>query len=100
MLETIALDSYRLQGRLDMQDSSLLLKELLALGNANPAGELVLDVGSLESADSLLLAAILHLQRSLQAAGRSLRVTGLSAGMMGLARVYGIDTLLQPCVKN
>ncbi|HQQ63133.1 MAG TPA: STAS domain-containing protein [Pseudomonadales bacterium] len=99
MLETVALDSYRLQGRLDMQADTQVLQAVLALGDSRPAGVLTLDVGALESVDSLLLAAILHVQRRLQAAGKTLAVTGLTAGMRGLARVYGIDALIESSVK-
>lgn len=100
MLESLAPDSYRLQGRLDMQSSPVLLRELLALADTAQTGTLKLDVSVLESADSLLLAAMLNLGRRLQAQGKALRVTGLSQAMLGLARVYGIESLIETCVEQ
>lgn len=97
MLEKVALDSYRLQGKLDMQSAAPVLQALLTLGESKPADVLTLDVGALESADSVLLAAILHVQRRLRAAGKQLQVAGLTTGMQGLAKVYGIDSLLVTC---
>jgi anti-anti-sigma factor len=100
MLEIIAPDSCRLHGRLDMQNSAVLLRELMALGDKTTAKVLKLDVSQLESADSLLLAAILDMSRRLASMGGELRVTGLSAAMTGLARVYGIESLIELCVES
>ena len=60
----------------------------------------MLDVSSLESADSLLLAALLDLQRKLVQRGGQLHVTGLSESMQGLARVYGIEALLDNMLET
>ena len=102
MLETVSANHYRLHGHIDMQESSVLLRELMQLPLSLKADkqELLLDVSGLESADSLLLAALLDLQRKLSLRDGCLKVTGLSESMQGLARVYGIETLLENMLSN
>jgi ABC-type transporter Mla MlaB component len=100
MLEAVSANHYRLHGHIDMQESSALLRELMQLPSSllsskTDKPDLLLDLSALESADSLLLAALLDLQRKLTARNGSLKVTGLSESMQGLARVYGIETLLE-----
>ncbi len=99
MLEQLAAGHYRVQGSLDMRDSAGLLSQLLALADASAPPVLVLDVSALQ-ADSLLLAATLELMRRLQQSGGRLQLSGLAEGMRGLARVYGIDTLIEPCLAE
>jgi ABC-type transporter Mla MlaB component len=96
MLESVSVDHYRLLGHIDMQESSILLRELMDLPKNSRIAkqDLFLDLSALESADSLLLAALLDLQRKLEQGGSRLRVTGLSESMRGLALVYGIESLL------
>ena len=76
-----------------------MLGELLqAVNRLDPSvASLCLDVSKLESADSLLLAAVLGILRRLQGTGTALRIIGLTPDMRGLARMYGIDGLLEPC---
>jgi ABC-type transporter Mla MlaB component len=102
MLEPVAANSYRLLGHIDMQESSSVLRELMDLPQSSKADkqDLLLDVSALESADSLLLAALLDLQRKLEQRGSRLRVTGLSESMRGLALVYGIESLLGNMLDN
>lgn len=97
MLEAVSANHYRLHGHIDMQESSVLLRELmqLPLSLKTDKQDLLLDVSGLESADSLLLAALLDLQRKLTLRNGWLKVIGLSESMQGLARVYGIETLLE-----
>jgi len=99
VLEMVSANRYRVQGEIGMQNSSLLLCELLALPNAKQAGDVHLDVSALIFADSLLLAALLDLQRQLQKQQKRLFVTGLQEGMLGLARVYGIETLVDEMME-
>ncbi|HQQ74202.1 MAG TPA: STAS domain-containing protein [Pseudomonadales bacterium] len=96
MLETISANHYRLHGHIDMQDSSTVLRELMGLPQQlKIAGQdVLLDISALESADSLLLAALLDLQRKLIQCGSRLRVEGFPEGMRALAGVYGIEALL------
>ena len=87
MLETVSTNHYRLLGHIDMQESSGLLRELMELPEASKIGkqDLLLDVSALESSDSR---------------GARLRVKGLSESMKGLARVYGIETLLENILET
>ena len=102
MLETVAANHYRLHGHIDMQGSSLLLQELMDLPKVSQVSSqtLLLDLSSLDSADSLLLAALLDLQRKMLKSNGRLRVKGLSENMLGLARVYGIETLLDNFLED
>jgi len=104
MLEAVSANHYRLHGHIDMQESSALLRELMQLpqllSSKAEKQNLLLDVSGLESADSLLLAALLDLQRKQALCNGSLKVTGLSESMQGLARVYGIETLLENMLDN
>lgn len=102
MLESVSANHYRLRGHIDMQESSVLLRELMDLPNKAKTDkpDLLLDVSALESADSLLLAALLDLQRKLVKRGGCLRVEGLSESMQGLARVYGIEALLDNMLQK
>ncbi len=100
MLESLSADRFRLQGEMGMRDNSLLLRELLALPKKLQGSTLHLDVGALVFADSLLLAALLDLQRQLQRKNQQLRVSGMREDMLGLARVYGIDDLLNTMMET
>ncbi|HRG49770.1 MAG: STAS domain-containing protein [Cellvibrionales bacterium] len=99
MLEAVSANHYRIQGDIGMQSSSLLLRELLALPNANKGCDVYVDVSALTFADSLLLAALLNLQRQQQKQQQRLWVSGLQEGILGLARVYGIETLLEDMME-
>ncbi len=100
MLEALSASYYRLHGDIDMQESSQLLRELLALPAGMQAVTLTLDVGGVGTADSLLLAALLDLRRKLEGRGCRLHVRGLPEGLRGLARVYGIESLLEPVLEQ
>lgn len=96
MLEKVSPGHYRLHGKLTMQDGAPAINELLALTHVS---QLDLDVSTLESADTVLLAVIISIARSIEANHGILRITGLSAGILGLARVYGVDSLIdQYCI--
>lgn len=101
VLEAVSANHYRLLGHIDMQESSVLLRELMSLPQALNADTqiLQLDLCALESADSLLLAALLDLQRKLLKKNSRLQITGLSDSMRGLARVYGIESLLEDMLE-
>lgn len=99
MLEAISTNHYRLHGDISMQKSSVLLRELLALPQSATKTDIHLDVSALEFADSLLLAVLMDLQRQLKKNKQRLYVGGLQDGMLGLARVYGIETLLDSMME-
>jgi ABC-type transporter Mla MlaB component len=106
MLESVAANHYRLRGQIDMQADTSLLHELMCLPQSVKRDQLgvvssvELDVSQLESADSLLLAALLDLQRKFALQNVNLSVTGLSESMLGLARVYGVDGLFKKYIKK
>ena len=61
-----------------------------------PAGAAVqIDATELAVFDSSALAVLLDCRRAAMAAGRPLQMRGLSAPVLSLARLYGVDGLLQ-----
>ncbi|MEZ5539289.1 MAG: STAS domain-containing protein [Pseudomonadales bacterium] len=100
MLEALSVNQFRVQGELGMRDSTPLLRELLALPKKLQTEEVLhLDISALAFTDSLLLAAMLDLQRQLQHHGKRLLVRGMKDDMLSLARVYGIDSLLKDMME-
>jgi ABC-type transporter Mla MlaB component len=99
MIEKIDALHYRLHGTLNIQESAGVLKELFGFlsstGASKDSAPLKLDVSGLASPDSVLLAAILEVSRQSARMGCSLQVMGLSDNLTGLARVYGIDSLIE-----
>jgi len=102
MLETVSFGHYRLHGKLTMQEGAKIINELISLinnkgtnKNQPQINQLDLDIRSLESADSVLLATIINVARCIEARNGILRITGLSDNLSGLARVYGVDTLIE-----
>jgi ABC-type transporter Mla MlaB component len=101
MLETVSPGHYRLYGKLTMQEGETIINELITLISNKQASnkqlninQLDLDVSQLESADSALLATIINVARSIEARNGIFRITGLSSSLSGLAKVYGIDSLI------
>jgi len=97
MLETVSPGHYRLYGKLTMQDGAAVIDQLLTLINNKKLAlnQLDLDVSTLESADTVLLAAIINVARTIEARNGILRIIGLSDGISGLARVYGVESLIE-----
>lgn len=60
----------------------------------NPEGQVVLDLSGLTFMDSSGLAVVLHLQRSLQRAGRALTVRGTRQQAMRVFRAAGLPKLV------
>ncbi|MBQ5949458.1 lipid asymmetry maintenance protein MlaB [Massilia sp. ST3] len=58
------------------------------------AGETVLDLGGVQSADSSGVAMLLAWQRRAQAAGQSLSFINVPENVRTLAALYGVDSLL------
>jgi phospholipid transport system transporter-binding protein len=81
----------RLQGALTMATVGPLLVEGR---RAVSAADCVVDLSAVSSADSAALALLFDWLRSARAAGRTLSVRGLPAGMQSLAALYGVDALL------
>jgi phospholipid transport system transporter-binding protein len=69
--------------------------ELLAAGRAViESGELVLDLSAVAEVDSAAVALLLDWQRQAKAAGARLQLVGVPADIASLARLYGVDSLL------
>ena len=101
MLEIVSSGHYRLYGKITVQDGGNVINELLTLVKNKPAdnkhvhiNQLDLDVSGLDAADSVLLAVIISVARDIEARNGIFRITGLSENLCGLARVYGIDSLI------
>ncbi|GAB2722832.1 STAS domain-containing protein [Comamonas sediminis] len=72
------------------------LQQLQASLAQLPAGAAVqIDASGLAVFDSSALAVLLGCRRAAMAAGRPLQMRGLSAPVLSLARLYGVDGLLQ-----
>lgn len=52
------------------------------------------DLSGVSRADSAGLALLLELKRRSQAAGRALRIVGANAQVLGLARFFGLEQIL------
>ncbi len=63
---------------------------------AAPAGRVDIDASALITFDSSALAVLLDCRRTALAAGKSLAVAGLPAGLQSMARLYGVQALLAP----
>ena len=68
--------------------------EQLAAADSVSTSELQVDASALEHFDSSALAVLLELRRQAQARGQSFQVTGMSARLIELAGLYGVDELL------
>lgn len=58
------------------------------------AGDAAIDLSSVATCDSSAVAVVLAWHRESQARGVRLSLTGLPAGLVSLAGVYGVDNLL------
>jgi phospholipid transport system transporter-binding protein len=64
--------------------------------SAASASRLDVDASALVSFDSSALAVLLECRRAALAAGKSLAVAGLPAGLLAMSRLYGVQALLVP----
>ncbi len=82
--------------RVDAVDMSLAnAAELAGLGIAAiQRGDASFDLSAVRTCDSSALVVLLAWQRTAQAAGGSIEVSGVPADMLSLATVYGVDTIL------
>ena len=58
------------------------------------AGDAAFDLSSVRTCDSSAVAVVLAWRREAQARGLALTLAGLPAGLVSLAGVYGVDSLL------
>lgn len=84
-----AAQGYVLAGVLRAPAVSQLVADLPVSGGVQQ-----LDLGGLEAIDSAGLALLLEWQRQLQAAGGELDLVNVPTGLVRLARIGGVDTLL------
>ena len=82
--------------RIEADDMSLAnAVQLAELGIAAiHSGDATFDLSAVRTCDSSALVVLLAWQRTAQAAGRSIQVSGVPADMLSLATVYGVDSLL------
>ncbi len=66
-----------------------------AVANAGAAGMLIVDGSTLQQFDSSALAVLLECQRMARAKGRAFAVESLPVKLQDLAKLYGVDGLLQ-----
>lgn len=82
--------------RIEADDMSLANAVQLAdLGIAAiQSGDTSFDLSAVRTCDSSALVVLLAWQRTAQATGRSLEVSGVPADMLSLATVYGVSSVL------
>jgi len=82
--------------RIETDDMSLAnAVQLAELGMAAiHSGDASFDLSAVRTCDSSALVVLLAWQRTAQAAGRSIQVSGVPADMLSLATVYGVDSVL------
>jgi phospholipid transport system transporter-binding protein len=86
----------RLPSELTHSQANALLAQLRAGLEAAPAGEpVVVDASALERFDSSALAVLLELRRIAQRSQKTLQVQAQPPHLSDLAKLYGIETLLQ-----
>ncbi|KZE33332.1 STAS domain-containing protein [Crenobacter luteus] len=91
MLEAAGEGRWRLRGELTMRQCAALSAPLAAA--ARRGGEV--DLAGVTAADSAALALLLEARRAAREAGRDLAFSGVPSGMLTLARLYGVEALLE-----
>ena len=82
----------------EVRDTLRLFRETLDQASAASGGEAVLltvDGSALQQFDSSALSVLLECQRMARAKGRAFAVRSLPAKLNALAKLYGVDALLQ-----
>lgn len=90
---TAAPGRLQLSGRIDMDSAAAQLAQLKQQLNGSAAYEL--DLSGVTAADSAALALLLELLRYSRQHGHTLRVGALPSTLISLARLYGLDELLE-----
>ena len=83
--------SFAPQGALTMFTSTAALAEGRRMALKGP---LLVDLAAVTEADSAALALILDWVRAARGAGQTITVRNLPAGLVSLAALYGVDSLL------
>ncbi len=82
-----------LPATLTHREATATLKTLEA-GMAPGGGDVTIDASPLRQFDTSAIAVLLEARRLAQRAGRALRIEGVPAPLLELARLYGADVLL------
>lgn len=82
---------YRVPAAITMGSASA---SLAALNTAIDGGESEIALDAIEHSDSSAVAVILAAMRHAQAAGKTVRFSGLPATSHSLAKLYGVETLI------
>ncbi|AKU10555.1 NTP-binding protein [Azoarcus sp. CIB] len=80
-----------IEGELTMATAAQWIERGRALARAE---DLVVDLSGVSAADSSALALLFDWMRVARASGHKVRQTGMPAGMLSLATLYGVDELL------
>ena len=85
----------RLTGDVTIATATQLYREIQTR-LADPAlpAEVTLDCSAMAGADSAAIALLLEARRQAASAGKALRVSGLREQLASLAKIYGVDELL------
>jgi phospholipid transport system transporter-binding protein len=76
--------------------ASTIPAALAAVGDGDGDGVFRVDASALKQFDSATIALLMQARRLAQAAGRGFAVDHLPAQLAQLARLYGVEELLQP----
>jgi phospholipid transport system transporter-binding protein len=76
----------------EARDTSAMLAQAL---KREPEGPVVIDASGLQQFDTAVIAVLLECQRQAQAWGKSFGVKNAPAKLASLAKLYGVDPLLQ-----
>lgn len=82
--------------QLTHQQASACLRMLVQALPAETGAAVVVDATALQQFDSSALAVLLEFRRICLRLGKRLQVRGLTARLRDLARLYGVEELLQP----
>ncbi|MCI1190463.1 STAS domain-containing protein [Calidifontimicrobium sp. SYSU G02091] len=83
-----------LPATLTHREATATLASLAAAFGSPGAGEVRLDASALRQFDTSAIAVLLECRRLAQQRGRTLRIDGLPAPLLELARLYGVEELL------
>ncbi len=90
----MTLRSVTLPASVTMHDASAALRSIQAALAAGD-GRLEIDASALAEVDTAAVALLLHARRLAQARGGSLTLTHAPEKLMALARLYGVESLLE-----
>lgn len=84
----------QLRGRFDYSSILAVRKEGEQLINSLPNGACRIDLGGVESSDSVFMALLLSWFRLCNSRGMTMELVAVPSGLLDMARVSGLDTVL------